>query len=61
MNYTDIIRDLLDQQYPSPEETTTIVISNIVLRILPLPTKPYFMRYENLENLILSKCDLRNL
>jgi hypothetical protein len=61
MNYTDIIRDLLDQQNPSPEETTTIAISNIILRILPLSAKPYFMRYENLQNLILSKCDLRNL
>lgn len=61
MNYTDIIRDLLAQQYPSPEETANLVITNIVLRILPLPAKPYFLRYENLETLVISKCDLRNL
>ena len=61
MSYTDIIRGLLDHQYPSTEQTKTIVISNIVLRIIPLPSKPYFLRYEHLETLILSKCDLRNL
>lgn len=48
MNYTDIIRGLLDQQYPSAEDTHNMVIANIVIRILPLPARPYFMRYHNL-------------
>lgn len=61
MNYTDIIRELLDHQYPFPEDTNSIVITNIVLRILPLPARPYFMRYQHLETLVINKCDLRNL
>lgn len=61
MSLTDIIRDLLDQQYPNVEDIKTIVITNIQLRLLPLPAKPYFLRYSNLETLVLSKCDLRTL
>ena len=61
MQYTDIIREILDQQYPSTEDTRTIVISTIQLRLLPAPAKPLFLRYEALENLVISKCDLRTL
>mgnify|MGYP000888460498 FL=1 len=36
-------------------------MSSIVLRILPPATGPLFLRYGNLETLVLTKCDLRNL
>ena len=38
-----------------------MVITTIQLRILPKPAKPLFTRYQFLENLVLTKCDLRNL
>ena len=61
MNYTDMIRELLDQQYPCPEDTTAIVITTLQLRILPASAKILFAQYEQLETLVLTKCDLRNL
>ena len=38
-----------------------MVITTIQLRILPKPAKPLFVRYQFLENLVLTRCDLRNL
>jgi Leucine-rich repeat (LRR) protein len=61
MSYTDVVRELLEEQYPDPDSTDTIVISQLVLRILPAPVKPLFLRYHLLETLVLTKCDLRNL
>jgi hypothetical protein len=59
-SYTDIIRELLDQQYPD-EDAKTIVITTIQLRLIPAAVKPLFMRYSQLETMVLTKCDLRNL
>ena len=61
MNYTDIIREILDQQYPDPKETKSLVISTVQLRLLPVPAKPLFLQYSQLENMVLTKCDLRTL
>ncbi len=61
MSYTELIRDLLDQQYPNVDGTKTIIITSMQLHLLPALARPYFLRYHQLETLALNKCDLRNL
>ena len=61
MSYCSIIKGLLDQQYPDIEHTETIIITTLQLRIIPKATQPLFLRYTQLETLVLNKCDLRNL
>jgi hypothetical protein len=61
MSFAEVVKELLEGQYPRTEETKIIIMSSIILRILPPATSPLFLRYNNLETLVITKCDLRNL
>ena len=61
MSYHSVIAGVLDSQYPNSSTTTTINISRLNLKFIPLQTQPLLEQYSRLTTLAITKCHLRNL
>ena len=60
MNYDAIIRGALTSNYPD-KETTSLLLSHLNIKFIPLRTQSLLEQYGNVEVLTITHCHLRNL